>query len=82
MTPKVNYIVISIEESNDLYTMSNDDLYGIFLVHEQRMQEHKEKNQTLKLVHDARTIREGVEVHLEDFKAEEEEGTCNSSIKN
>ena len=75
MTPKFNYILFSIEESNDLDTMSNDDLYGSLLVHEKRMQEHKEKNQTLKIVHDERMIREGIEVHLEDFKEEREEET-------
>ena len=37
LTAKFNYVVCSIEESNDLSTFSIDELHGSFLVHEQRM---------------------------------------------
>lgn len=39
LTSKFNYVVFSIEESNDLGTLSIDELHGSLLVHEQRMQE-------------------------------------------
>ena len=38
LTAKFNYVVCSIEESNDLSTLSIDELHGYLLVHEQRMQ--------------------------------------------
>ena len=34
MTSKFNYVVCSIEESNDLDTLSIDELHGSLLVHE------------------------------------------------
>ena len=57
MISKFNYIVCSIEESNDLDSMSIDELHGSLLVHEQRMQEYKEEDQALKIVHDGRPTR-------------------------
>ena len=56
MTSKFNYIMCSIEESNDLDSMSIDELHNSLLVHEQRMQEYKE-DQALKIIHDGRTTR-------------------------
>ena len=44
MTSKFNYVVCSIEESNDLDTLSIDELHGRLLVHKQRMMEYKEKD--------------------------------------
>ena len=38
MTSKFNYVVCSIEESNNISTMSIDELQSNMLVHEQRMQ--------------------------------------------
>ncbi|XP_024004864.1 uncharacterized protein LOC112082011 [Eutrema salsugineum] len=37
LTVKFNYVVCSIKESNDLSTISIDELHGSLLVHEQRM---------------------------------------------
>ena len=37
MTLKFNYVVCSIEESNDLSTMTIDELQSSLLIHEQRM---------------------------------------------
>lgn len=37
LTNKFNYVVCSIEESNDLSQMSIDELHGSLLIHEQRM---------------------------------------------
>jgi len=51
LTPKFNYVVCSIEESNDLSTLSLDELHGSLLVHEQRMQNAQLDEQVLKVVH-------------------------------
>ncbi|XP_040375559.1 uncharacterized protein LOC121053127 [Rosa chinensis] len=40
MTRKYDYVVCLIEESNDLTTMTIDELQSSFLVHEQRMHAH------------------------------------------
>lgn len=37
LTSKFNYVVCSIEESNNLSILTIDELHGSFLVHEQRM---------------------------------------------
>ncbi|XP_058742162.1 uncharacterized protein LOC131614615 [Vicia villosa] len=48
---KFNYMVCSIEESNDVTAMSIDELQSSFLVHEQRMKEqiNHSKEQDLKM---------------------------------
>ncbi|XP_058740872.1 uncharacterized protein LOC131613200 [Vicia villosa] len=51
MSAKFNYVVCSIEESNDVTTLSIDELQSSLLVHEQRMQgprDHSEE-QALKM---------------------------------
>ena len=52
MTPKYDYVVCSIEESNDLDTLSIDELQSSLLVHEQRMGRHAVEEQELKVTHD------------------------------
>ncbi|MCI81876.1 retrovirus-related Pol polyprotein from transposon TNT 1-94, partial [Trifolium medium] len=37
MTPRFNYVVCSIEESNDVTSLSVDELQSSLIVHEQRM---------------------------------------------
>jgi len=61
MTPKLNYVVCSIEESNDVTTLSVDELQSSLLVHEQRMQvQHsKEEEQVLKASQSARSYTRG-----------------------
>ncbi|KAK7368917.1 hypothetical protein VNO80_10950 [Phaseolus coccineus] len=49
MTVKFNYVVCSIEESNDLSTMTIDELQSSLLVHEQRMQGQKEEEHALNI---------------------------------
>ncbi|GKC58826.1 copia-type polyprotein [Tanacetum coccineum] len=49
LTPKFNYVVCSIEESNNLDTMTIDELHGSLLVHEQRMTGQQEEDQVLKV---------------------------------
>ncbi|XP_045821904.1 uncharacterized protein LOC123914776 [Trifolium pratense] len=51
MTSKFDYVVCSIEESNDIDTMSVDELQSSLLVHEQRMSNHIEEEQVLKVTH-------------------------------
>ncbi|CAM8975585.1 unnamed protein product [Rhodiola kirilowii] len=49
LTSQYNYIVCSIIESNDLDTMTIDELQGSLLVHEQTMLHQKEDEQVLKV---------------------------------
>ncbi|MCI40445.1 retrovirus-related Pol polyprotein from transposon TNT 1-94, partial [Trifolium medium] len=51
MTPKFNYVVCSIEKSNDVTTLSIDELQSSLLFHEQRMksQSEKDEEQALKI---------------------------------
>ena len=48
MTPQFNYVVCSIEESNDVDTLSIDQLQSSLLVHEQRMSGPMIEEQALK----------------------------------
>ncbi|KAL1191738.1 hypothetical protein V5N11_001521 [Cardamine amara subsp. amara] len=57
LTPKFNYVVCSIEESNDLSIMSIDELHGSLLVHEQRMNGHPQEEQALKMSQEERSSR-------------------------
>lgn len=52
MTSKFDYVVCSIEESNDLNTMTIDELQSSLLVHEQRMHGHRGEEQVLKVTHE------------------------------
>ena len=45
MTPRFNYVVCSIEESNDVTALSIDELQSILLVQEARMTLHKKKEE-------------------------------------
>ena len=54
MIPKFNYVVCSIEESNNLDTMTIDELQSSLLVHEQRMVCHEEEEQALQITHEDR----------------------------
>ncbi|GKD45673.1 retrovirus-related pol polyprotein from transposon TNT 1-94 [Tanacetum coccineum] len=49
LSPKFNYVVCSIEESNNLDTMTIDELHGSLLVHEQRMIGQQDDEQALKI---------------------------------
>ncbi|XP_019459937.1 PREDICTED: uncharacterized protein LOC109359697 [Lupinus angustifolius] len=57
LTAKLNYVVYSIEESNDLSTLSIDELHGSLLVHEQRMQGYHEEEHVLKVAQEDRSNR-------------------------
>lgn len=61
MTPKFNYVLCSIEESNDVTTLNVDVLQSNLLVHEQRMQvQHsKEEERALKVSQSARGYGRG-----------------------
>jgi hypothetical protein len=52
MTAKFDYVVCSIEESNDLDILSIDELQSSLLVHEQRMGRHTVEEHALKVTHD------------------------------
>ncbi|GJR16118.1 retrovirus-related pol polyprotein from transposon TNT 1-94 [Tanacetum coccineum] len=49
LSPKFNYVVCSIKESNNLETMTIDELHGSLLIHEQRMLGQQEEEQVLKV---------------------------------
>ncbi|KAJ9565577.1 hypothetical protein OSB04_001543 [Centaurea solstitialis] len=49
LTPKFNYVVCSIEESNNLDTMTIDELHSSLLVQEQRLMGQVEEEQVLKV---------------------------------
>ena len=51
MTPKYDYVVCSIEESNDLDALSIDELQSNLLVHEQRIYRHGVDEQALQISH-------------------------------
>ncbi|KAM1668039.1 hypothetical protein ACFX2K_047427 [Malus domestica] len=52
MTPKYDYVVCSIEESNDLDTLSIDELQSSLLVHEQWISRHTMDEQALQITHE------------------------------
>ena len=54
MTSRFDYVVCSIEESNNLDTLTIDELQSSLLVHEQRMNGHREDEQALKVTNDDR----------------------------
>ena len=54
MTLKFNYVVCSIEESNNLDTMTIDELQSSLLVHEQRMLYLVEEEQALQITYEDR----------------------------
>ncbi|MCH80155.1 copia-type polyprotein [Trifolium medium] len=54
MTRRFNYVVCAIEESNNVETLSIDELQGSLLVHEQKMKPVKEEEQALKVSHGER----------------------------
>ena len=57
MTSRFNYVVCSIEESNDSSVMSIDELQSSLLVHEQRMLVQREEEHALNIVNSEKTGR-------------------------
>ncbi|XP_031259204.1 uncharacterized protein LOC116117308 [Pistacia vera] len=54
MTSRFNYVVCSVEESNNLYTLTIDELQSSLLVHEQKMNGHEGDEHALKVTYDDR----------------------------
>ena len=52
MTSRFDYVVCSIEESNNLDTLTIDELQSSLLVHEQRIKRHGGDEQALKVTFD------------------------------
>lgn len=59
MTPKYNYVVCLIEESNDNDALSIDKLQSSLLVHEQRMVRHEMDEQAFKVTQLIYTLGRG-----------------------
>ncbi|CAJ2672444.1 unnamed protein product [Trifolium pratense] len=57
MNRQFDYVVAAIEESNDLNTMTIDELQSSLLVHEQRMNSHIREEQVLKVTLDDNSER-------------------------
>ncbi|KAG7598707.1 Zinc finger CCHC-type superfamily [Arabidopsis suecica] len=57
LTPRFNYVVCSIEESNDLSTLSIDELHGSLLVHEGRLNGPVQEEHALKVSQDEKPSR-------------------------
>uniref|UniRef100_A0A2N9FY74 Integrase catalytic domain-containing protein n=1 Tax=Fagus sylvatica TaxID=28930 RepID=A0A2N9FY74_FAGSY len=55
MTSRFDYVVCSVEESNNLDILTIDELQSSLLVHEQRMNGHGGDEQALKVTYDDRT---------------------------
>ena len=54
MTSRFDYVVCSVEESNNLDTLTIDELQSSLLVHEQRMNGHGGDEHALKVAYDDR----------------------------
>ncbi|XP_024171544.1 uncharacterized protein LOC112177486 [Rosa chinensis] len=52
MTSKFDYVVCSVEECNNLETLTIDELHSSLLVHEQRMNGHGKEEQAVKVSHE------------------------------
>lgn len=78
MTPKINYVVCSIEESKDLDVVSIDELQGSQLIHEQKNNQQEKEEQTLKVLTNNNQI-EQIEVEV---KAKVEKMIADNIIKN
>ncbi|KAK0578950.1 hypothetical protein LWI29_018945 [Acer saccharum] len=75
MTPKFDYVVCSIEESNDLDVLSIDELQSNLLVHEQCMNGHIVEEHALK---DA-GYKEAIIAYLDWDENDEESGIAESN---
>ncbi|XP_047148976.1 uncharacterized protein LOC124821163 [Vigna umbellata] len=67
LTPKFNYIVCAIEESNDINILTIDELHVSLLVHEQRMIGVQEEEHVLKATHEHTSSRSTQEEKLGGF---------------
>ncbi|WKA06778.1 hypothetical protein VitviT2T_024662 [Vitis vinifera] len=59
MTSRFDYVVCSVEESNDLDTLTIDELQSSLLVHEQRMNGHGRDEQALKVTYNDQVAGRG-----------------------
>lgn len=52
LTENFNYVVVSIEESKDIDSITSDELQSSLLVHEQKFNRSSGEEQALKVTHD------------------------------
>ena len=68
MTSRFDYVICSIEESNNLDTLTIDELQSSLMVHEQRLNERVSDEQALKMTYDNRFGGRGVDRAREVFR--------------
>ena len=68
MTSRFDYVMCSIEESNNLDTLSIDELQSSFLVHEQKLNGCVGDEQALKVTYDNKFGGKGVDRAREVFR--------------
>ena len=68
MTSRFDYVICSIEESNNLDTLTIDELQSNLLVHEQRLNGRVSDEQVLKVTYDTRFGGRGVDRAREVFR--------------
>ena len=68
MTSRFDCVICSIEESNNLDTLTIDELQCSLLVHEQRLNGRVSDEQALKVTYDTRFGRRGVDRAREVFR--------------
>ena len=68
MTSRFDYVICSIEESNNLDTLTIDELQSSLLVHEQRLNGRVGDEQALKVTYDKRFYGRGVDRAREVFR--------------
>ena len=73
MTSRFDYVICSIEESNNLNTLTIDELQSSLLVHEEWLNGRISDEQALKVTYDNRLCGRGVDRALKFFKEEVEE---------
>lgn len=78
MTPKINYVVCSIEESKGLDVVSIDELQRSWLIQEQKINQQEKEEQTLKVLTNNNQI-EQIEVEV---KAKVEKMITDNIIEN
>ena len=80
LTNKFNYVVVSIEESKDIDSITIDELQSSLLVHEQKFNRNNGEEQALKVTYDEDYMEEDVEEQYSEMD-EAEEGVARPTTR-